>query len=421
MKNTAAIILAAGRGTRMKSPLPKVLQEVHSRPFLSFVIRNVREAGVKKIVLVVGYRGDLVRKTFSDVDAVTQKKLLGSGDAVKKAKAYFSRFRGDILVLYGDTPFIRAGTIRSLVKKHKKEKASCTLLTARIKDPSEYGRIVRDAQGAVVRIVEDRDTSLHEKVIKEINVGCYCFNRKSLFEELKNVTLNRRKGEYYLTDIVEMIAKKKKIATVLCKDPVEVMGINSKCDLADANALMQKRVLNTLMSRGVTITDPGSICVDMDAKIGAGTVIYPHTVIEGKTVIGRDCRIGPFARIRGGTFIKDEVEIGNFVELVRTRVSSGTKIKHLSYLGDAIIGTQVNIGAGTITANYDGKKKSRTIIADGASIGVGAILVAPVKVGRGALVGAGCVVTKHKDVPPGRTVVGVPARVLPDRKKEGDS
>ncbi len=416
MKNIACIILAAGRGTRMKSEVPKVLQKVHRRPLLSFVLEALEGAAagsLSKKILVVGYKDEIVKNAFRGLDSVTQTELLGSGDAVRRTKSALSKFKGDILVLYGDTPFIRKETIKELIKKHTKEKASCTLLSANVKDPSGYGRILRDDNDNIVKIIEERDTSIYEKIIEEINVGLYCFNKEDLFFGLGRLKINAKKQEYYLTDIIEVLKKaNKKVTSVSCKNPIEALGINSKLDLAKANSIIRKNVLELLMLKGVTIVDPDSTFVNMNARIGKDTVIHPHTIIEEGVTIGKKCEIGPFARIREQTTIDDGVEIGNFTELVRTKISSGTKIKHMTYLGDAEIGKNVNIGAGTITANFDGKSKNKTIIEDGSFIGVGSIFIAPVRVGCGAVVGAGSVVTKGKNVPPHKTVVGIPARVL---------
>ena len=422
MKNIATIILAAGRGTRMKSDIPKVLSKLHSRPLLSFVVYAVESAlgkSLSKKILIVGYKDKAVKEAFRGFDTIVQNKLLGSGDAVKMAKNALSRFKGNILVLCGDTPFIRQRTIKELVKKHEKDNASCTLLTTKLENPSGYGRILRKDGNSIVRIIEDQDASLYEQVIEEINVGCYCFNKDDLFSSLDRLKINAKKGEYYLTDVIAMLAKEnKKISSVFCKDSTEALGINSKVDLAVAEDIMRKKALELFMLKGVTIVDLNSTFIDMDAKIGRDTVIQHHTIIEKDVVIGKNCEIGPFARIRPETTIENNVEIGNFTELVRTKVSSGTKIKHMTYLGDAEIGKDVNIGAGTITANFDGAKKNKTVIKDKAFIGVGAILIAPVRVGSGAVVGAGSVVTRNKNVPSHKTVIGVPARLLNKRRKK---
>ena len=419
MANVAAIILAAGRGTRMKSSVPKALQTLLSRPLLSFVIKALEDAGVSKKVLVVGYKSEAVKSAFRALPAVTQKRLLGSGDAVKSAKKLFSRFNGTILILYGDTPLISSETIKKLIKKHKKTRASATILTANVADPSGYGRILKDAKGNVREIMEDKDLTPGQRHINAINAGCYCFNKKDLFYALEKLKMNAKKKEYYLTDAIGILRRSgKAITSVLSGDPREAFGVDSKSDLAKTGSIMQKKITESLMAKGVTVVHPGSAFIDRDAKIAGDTVIYPNTVIERGVIVGRNCKIGPFARLRAGTVIGDNVEIGNFVELVRTKVSSGTKIKHLTYLGDARVGRNVNIGAGTITANYDGKNKNKTVIGDAALIGVRAVLVAPVRIGKNAVVGAGSVVTKGKNVPPGKTVVGVPARLLKRGRKK---
>ena len=417
MQNVIAIILAAGRGTRMKSDVPKMLQKLHQRPMLSFVLGALSAAGVKKKILVLGYKAKDTKAAFAPIDSVIQKKLLGSGDAVKTAEKLLSGFSGDVLVLYGDTPFISEETIKEITKKHKSSKASCTLLTANVKNPSGYGRILRERSGSIVKIVEDRDASAYERAIEEINAGLYCFKKEDLFSCLEKLKINAEKREYYLTDIIKILRENnKKIASILCKNSIEAFGVDSKLDLAIAEKLMKKKVLESLMLKGVTIVDPDTTFIDMTVSIGKDTIIYPNTVIEKDVTIGENCKIGPFARLREDTLLHDSVEIGNFVELVRTKVSSGTKIKHLTYLGDAEVGKNVNIGAGTVTANYDGKKKHKTVIEDGSFIGVGAIFIAPVKIGKGALVGAGSVVTKNKNVPAGKTVAGVPAKLLARKK-----
>lgn len=409
----SAIILAAGRGKRMKSKTTKVLQELHARPLIFFIIETLNKAGIGKKALVVSANDKTIEKAFDGLDIIRQKKPLGSGDAVREAERFLAGSDNSILVVCGDTPFITKESIKDLIKKHREKKAACTLLTARLEDPREYGRILRDAGGDIVRIAEEKDLARSEKALDEVNVGCYCFNKKDLLNHIGSLKLNRKKKEYYLTDIVMILKKEgRRIASVTCRDSIEALGINSKCDLARANEIMKNKILKSFMLNGVTVVDPQTTFVDMEAKIGRDTVIYPNTVIEKGVIIGKNCRLGPFARIRKGTTLSDNVHIGNFVELVRTRIGSGTRVKHMTYLGDAKIGKKANIGAGTITANYDGKNKNRTVIGDRAFVGVGSILIAPVKVGRDAVIGAGSVVTKNKNVPPGKTVVGIPARVL---------
>ena len=422
MKNIVAIILAAGRGTRMKSDTPKVLHDLLGRPIISYVLKALNDAGVGQIVTVAGYGSDLLRKAIGlRTKFVIQKKLLGSGDAVIRAKAALGpRVSGNVLIICGDTPLIRYETIKSLIDKHNSSDASATILTARLKDPTGYGRIVRDDNKSVSKIVEEIEAGLYEEVIDEINVGTYCFKAKDLYEALAVVKPDNRKKEIFLTDVIEILRNKgKKIESVLTKDEGEAIGINDRADLADASAVLKKRILDELMLSGVTVEDPLTTTVYPDVRIGRDTVIYPNTVIESGVEIGARCLVGPFARLRAGTKIGDEVEVGNFVELVRTTLGASTKVKHHTYLGDAIVGKDVNIGAGTITANFDGVRKNRTIIEDGSFIGIGARLVAPVKVGRRATVGAGSVVPKNQNVPGGATVLGVPARLYKKNKKRG--
>lgn len=413
MKDTIAIILAAGRGTRMRSGTPKVLHEILGMPVISYVTGSLKEAGIGNIIAVIGYGSDSVKKVLTTAKFVVQKKLLGSGDAVSCAMKEISKFEGDVVVICGDTPLIKPGTIKKLIDKHKASGASATLLTSKIKDPVGYGRIIRDDGKKILKIVEDLDASLYEEVIDEINVGTYCFNSADLAEALGAVKSNDRKKEIYLTDVIEILHNKnKRIESYTTDDPSEVIGINDRIDLGNATRIMKNRTAEDLMLSGVTIEDPGTTIIYPGVKVGPDTVIRPNTLIEGRVVIGKLCRIGPFTRIRPDVTLGDEVEIGNFVELVRTNIGDRSKVKHHTYLGDTSVGKDVNIGAGTITANYDGKSKHKTTIEDRAFIGVGSILIAPVSIGKGAIVGAGTVVPKNHNVPDGKTVVGVPARVL---------
>jgi len=421
MKDTIAIILAAGKGTRMKSEVPKILHEILGKPIIYHILECLKDAGVKEIITVAGYGCDLLKKALPiNVKIVLQKKLLGSGDAVMATRNILKRYSGDILIICGDTPIIKGETLTRLIKEHKSSGASATVLTARIKDPGPYGRIVRGEGGEILKIAEETEARLYEKVINEINVGTYCFTKEDLFTALKEVKPNNKKKEFFLTDTIGILYNKgKMIESVLAEDPEEIVGINTRIDLAQATRILKERILEDVMSGGVTIEDTSSTTIYPGVKIGPDTIIHPNTLIESDVEIGRNCHIGPFAHLRPGVRIGDNVEVGNFVELVRTNVKNGTKVKHHTYLGDAIVGKGVNVGAGTITANFDGKNKNRTVIGDGAFIGVGAILIAPVKIGARAIVGAGCVVPKNHDVPNGATVVGVPAKVLQKRKKRG--
>ena len=409
-----AIILAAGLGTRMRSEVPKPLHLIHSRPMLSYLIDAVSEAGIKRkdIILVLGHGMDRVKKEFSGFNTAYQKKPLGSGDAVTSAQKHFRNYSGDILVLYSDTPLLTAATLKKLIKAHRRSRSGCTVLTAETENPESYGRILRK-RGSIVKIVEEKDALPAEKNIKEINIGAYIFAKKTLFSHINEVKMNPKKKEYYLTDIVNILKEAgSKVSAFTTKDPSEGVGINSRAELGEAYRILSGRATKIHAKRGVTVLDPATTVIDPGAKIGRDTVIYPSTIIERDVEIGRNCEIGPFARIRPGTRIASSVSIGNFVELVRTRVGKNSKIKHKTYLGDAELGKNINIGAGTITANFDGRNKHKTVIEDGAFIGVGAILIAPVKIGKGATVGAGAVVTRRKNVPPGKTVVGVPARIV---------
>lgn len=420
MKNTTAIILAAGRGTRMKSDVPKVLHEILGKPIIDYILEAVKAAEVRDVVVVAGYGSRQLKSSLKDVRVAIQKRLAGSGDAVAAAKSSLKSSRsGDILVVCGDTPLLRPDTLRAVINKHKASGAAATVLTVRLKDPASYGRIVRNSDGSIAKIVEAANASGPEKDIREINVGTYCFRAGTLFDALGKVKADRRKKEYFLTDAIEIINRAGgRIEAVLSDHPEETVGINTRQDLAMAGGYLRSRVLRRLMSEGVTIDDPGTTLIYPGVSVGPDTVIRSNTVIESDVRIGCSCQIGPFARIRPGSKLGDCVEIGNFVELVRTSVGNDTKIKHHTYLGDASVGKNVNIGAGTITANYDGKVKSKTFIGDGSFIGVGAVLIAPVRIGKRAVVGAGCVVPKNKNVPDGKTVVGVPARVL-DKGKVG--
>lgn len=425
MKKMMAIILAAGRGTRMKSDTPKVLHEILGKPMISYVTEAVSQVGIKNIVVVTGFGSDKVKDFFygTKVKTAAQKKLSGSADAVSAAKSQIHSV-SDVMVVYGDTPLITKDTLKLLIEKHKSSGASLTLLTAVLKNPVGYGRIIRDTDGRITKIAEDSEVREYKKEIREINVGTCVFTRVDLLEALKNIGCDNSKKEYYLTDAVKVLAGMgKRVESVAMENLDEMTGINSRVELAAATSVTKNRIVEELMVSGVTIQDPATTTIYPGVKIGKDTVIYPNTIIESGVKIGSKCHIGPFARLRGGTIIGDKTEIGNFVEIVRTHVADSTKIKHHTYLGDAKVGRLVNIGAGTITANYDGKNKNKTLIGDGSFIGVGAILIAPVKIGKKALVGAGAVILKGQNVKDGATVVGVPAKILKRRasdRRKGD-
>jgi bifunctional UDP-N-acetylglucosamine pyrophosphorylase/glucosamine-1-phosphate N-acetyltransferase len=420
LKNLIAVILAAGRGTRMKSEIPKVMHNLLGRPMIHYVLDLTKGLGAQGVVVVAGYKREVVREVLQGVTIVVQKRLLGSGDALHCIRKTIGNYSGDLLVLCGDTPLLEKGAVRDLVRTHRGSRASATLLTAKVENPAGYGRIVRGPRGEIVEIVEETAAATSQKAIAEINVGTYCFDARDLFDALHEIRPNNRKREYFLTDVIEILHRKSRtIKAVSVGDATTILGINSRRDMAEATEILKTKVLESLMTNGVSVVDPRTTFIESGVRVGRDTVIYPNTVIEGGVRIGERCQIGPFARLRHDVWLGDRVEVGNFVELVRTRIGSRTKVKHHTYLGDARVGSDVNIGAGTITANFDGKNKNRTIIGDRAFIGVGSILIAPVKVGSGATVGAGCVVPKRRDVRPGETVVGVPARVLSRRKRPG--
>ncbi|MGB2630007.1 MAG: NTP transferase domain-containing protein [Candidatus Omnitrophota bacterium] len=413
MNNVTAVILAAGLGTRMKTNIPKVLHKIGSKTILGRIIASLRQAGADDIIVVVGYKAEKVEESFgSGIRFVRQPELLGSADALARAVEEMEKCEGTILVTCGDTPLILGATYKDLVQVQKKEGVSCALLTCKVEDPASYGRVISCGKGYVEKIVEEKDASPEEKKIKEINVGTYCFRGSDLKEYIRNIKINEKKKEFYLTDIVEVLNKSgKKVASKECSE-AESLGINSRKDLAMAGKMLNRKTIERLMDSGVTVIDPDNTYIDEAAEIGKDTVIFPGTVIEADVKIAENCTIGPFARLRPGTRISSGAGIGNYAELCRTEIGEGTKVKHQCYLGDTVVGRNVNIGAGTITANYDGRNKYRTVIGDGAFIGVGVILIAPVKIGENAKVGAGSVVTKNKDVRAGETVVGVPARPL---------
>lgn len=414
---SAVVILAAGKGTRMKSDLPKALHKICGWPMLKFLIKTAKALNPEKIIVVGGHGLELLRQAVGkDVKIVHQKALLGSGHAVNQAAKLLKGFSGSVVILYCDTPLLSAATLKGLLEDHASGRADCTLLSVTVDRPEGYGRIKKDPSGAVEKIVEENDATEAEKKIHEINVGCYVFDGRKLFESLKKAPRNPGKNETYLTDTIEILSKNGKVSAVSARNLEETMGINTRHHLAEAQGIMQKKILDEWIEKGVRIRDPRTTVIDAGVRIGVDTEILSHTVIEAGCVIGKKCVIGPFTRLRGATVVGDGAVIGNFVEIVRCKIGRKTQVKHLSYLGDAEVGESVNIGAGTITANYDGKKKHHTVIKDRAQIGSGTVLIAPVVIGRGARTGAGSIVTKGKNVPDGRVVVGVPARVLSKRK-----
>lgn len=417
MNEFRTIILAAGKGTRMKSQVPKVLHKVAGKPVLEYVLDVVRSLRSLKTYVVVGHKSELIEAHVgARAEIVIQKQLLGTADAVRSVSSQLKDYSGHVLILCGDTPLLDRSIIRRLIAVHLRKKASCTVLTARIPQPGTYGRIIRDDQDAIAAIREYKDATPEEQAINEINVGVYCFRSPLLFETLKKVQLNPKKKEFYLTDIVELLLSHgKRVETLVTDDPNVAFGVNTREDLALCESILRQRTLKRLMYNGVTIVDPKTTFIDGDVKIGQDTTIHPFTVIQSGVRIGHECSIGPFARVRSGSIIGNKIEIGNFSEISRSRIGDGTFMKHFGYLGDTTVGKNANIGAGCVTANFDGKDKNKTFIGDGAFIGSDAVLVAPVSVGSKAVVGAGSVVTKGKKVPARGLAVGVPARIFSEK------
>ncbi len=406
--------MAAGQGVRMKSRLPKVLHTVSGIPAVVHVIRAVRSMGIGRIIVVVGRDAETVKQKIGDgVEYALQAEQLGTGHAVMQAAQQMSGCDGHALVLCGDAPLITVETLRAMIDKHVSGNLACTILTAIFKDPTGYGRIIRHQNGKVHRIVEEKDASFVEKAVEEVNSGAYCFAARELFSLLGQLDRNNKQKEYYLTDIVGMLTDQKQtVDSYVARDQREILGINTRMDLARAEKILQERIALRHMSEGVTIVDPSATYIGCDVVIGADTVVEPFTVIENGATVGEGCVVGPFAHLRNGAVLAPGAEIGNFVEVKKSKIGTRSKAKHLSYIGDAIIGERVNIGAGTITANYDGRNKHQTVIEDGASIGSNTTIVAPVTIGRGAVTGAGAVVTRNHNVPANAVVAGVPAKII---------
>ncbi len=409
-----AVILAAGKGTRMKSGRPKVLHELCGRPMIHYVLQAAA-AATARITVVVGHGGERIERHLRETGfagrIVVQRRLLGTADAVRCAVGGRSVTRGGVLILNGDAPLLTPTTVRRLVREHARRSAAVTFLTAEVEDPSGYGRVLRDGRGRVTAIREERDLSAVQKRIREVNVGVYCVQARALASVLEEIPRHPRKKEYFLTDAVGLLAERGASVETIAVAEEEGLGVNSRADLARLGAILRRRTIARLMDRGVTVEDPGSAHIAPDARIGLDTVIRPFTVIEPDVRIGRGCVIGPFARLRPGTRIADGVQVGNFAEVSRSRVGTGTLMKHFGFLGDARVGAGANIGAGAVTANYDGRAKHRTVIREGAFIGSDSILVAPVTVGRRGTTAAGSVVTGGTVVPEGGLVMGVPARL----------
>ncbi|PRS29198.1 bifunctional UDP-N-acetylglucosamine diphosphorylase/glucosamine-1-phosphate N-acetyltransferase GlmU [Bacillus sp. RJGP41] len=432
MSNRYAIILAAGQGTRMKSKLYKVLHPVCGKPMVQHVIDQVNQLQIEDIVTVIGHGAEKVQEQLGDsCKYALQEQQLGTAHAVMQAESVLSARSGTTLVICGDTPLIKAETMKELIALHEQSQAKATVLTAYADNPAGYGRVLRGEGGLVEKIVEHKDASEEERYVKEINTGTYCFDNQALFSALNKVSNENVQGEYYLPDVIEILKEEGEVVTAFQSSEFEeTLGVNDRVALSQAEQILRKRINEKHMRNGVTIIDPLTTFIEADVQIGQDTVINPGSFIKGKSIIGQDCligpnteisnceigdgtevlqsvvhessigsfvKIGPFAHVRPQSDIKDSVKIGNFVEIKKTVFGKGSKASHLSYIGDAEVGENVNIGCGSITVNYDGKNKYLTKIEDNVFIGCNSNLVAPVTVGEGAYVAAGSTITQ--DVP----------------------
>jgi bifunctional UDP-N-acetylglucosamine pyrophosphorylase/glucosamine-1-phosphate N-acetyltransferase len=454
-KHLDVLVLAAGLGTRMRSNLAKVLHKLDGRPLINHVCRTASALAPRKILVVIGHQGEEVKSAvLSELEPETtefawQNEQLGTGHAVNSAREFLENNDSTLLVLSGDVPMIKAETLAALVQQHRTHRgrgAACTILTVKLEDPAGYGRIVRDEGGVFDRIVEQKDATDDERKIREINSGIYCFDTKKLFKALSSVKNENAQGEYYLTDVPALLKNEgEAVAIYQHADVNEIEGINNRVQLAEMEKIVRRRTVKKLMlDYGVTFIDPYNTYVSAEAQIGRDTVIYPNVTIEGTSRIGDactirsgtrvtnsqigrgveilencvvtdseiadECTVGPMAHLRGKAKMQEKSKVGNFVELKKTTLGRGSKASHLTYLGDATIGEKTNIGAGTITCNYDGKNKHATTIGNNVKIGSDTMLVAPVTVGDGAVTGAGSVVTK--DIEPNKLAVGAPARSI---------
>ena len=434
MSELHVVVLAAGKGTRMKSALPKVLHKAHGLPLIEHVFRAAAPLNPTSTVVVVGHQAEAVRQALGSrpgLHVAVQEPQLGTGHALLQAETALQGARGTVVLLSGDVPLLRTSTLQQLVERHRQSGAAATVLTAVLEDATGYGRIVREG-GRIAAIVEHKDATPAQREIREMNSGIYAFEIEPLFDALRQIGSSNAQGEYYLPDLVTIYRKRGLVVeTVVAEHPAEVFGVNSRVELAEVSAILRHARNEWLMESGVTLMDPESTFIGFDVTIGPDTVLYPNVHLEGHTAVGSNCviypgvrvtdstveddvvlnngcvisesrvrtgaRLGPYAHIRPQSDVGEHAHVGNFVELKKTTLGTGSKANHLAYLGDATIGARVNVGAGTITCNYDGKTKNPTIIEDGAFIGSDTQLIAPVRVGKGAYVAAGSSITE--DVP----------------------
>jgi bifunctional UDP-N-acetylglucosamine pyrophosphorylase/glucosamine-1-phosphate N-acetyltransferase len=457
----AVIVLAAGKGKRMKSELPKVLHPILGRPVLSYLLDAVSEISPERIVVVLGSGAEEVRESAlsSRIKYVLQPEQLGTGHAAMCAKEALKDFRRSVVIVNGDFPLIRSVTLKGFIEAHKKSKATISLLTTILDNPDGYGRVIRNENRDVIRIVEEKDATIKDRKIKEINSGAYCVESSFLWNALARIDTDNKQREYYLPDIVKFATSSdEKVTGFIVPDSEEVLGVNNRTELSGVEGIIRRRINDNLMFSGVTMINPENTYISPQTSIGVDTVIYPNTFIYGDTSIGKGCEvgpfvwikdsqigsdvrinfssyitkavienkvtIGPFAHIRPDTQILSGAKIGNFVEIKKSKIGRGSKVPHLTYVGDTIVGEGVNIGAGTITCNYDGFHKYETVIEDKVFIGSDTMLVAPLRIGKGATTGAGSTITK--DVPPGALAIGRAKQVVIEgwkrkpREKKGD-
>lgn len=424
MTDIKAVILAAGKGTRMKSETtPKVLHQILGKTLLGYVLDNVKNF-VSEEFVIVGHHAEevenFVKTNYKNANTVLQSPQLGTGHAVSMVCPALENFDGLVIILCGDTPLVKEETLKEFVNFHQSNNSDITVMSTIFENPTNYGRIIREADNSLQCIVEEKDATPDQKAVKEVNAGIYCLNWgkiKSAFSQLKS---NNAQGEYYLTDIIAWgKAQKLNVNAYILENSDEIYGINSRLNLAQASKMMNKRNLEKYMENGVTIVDPDSTWISEDTEIGQDTIIYPFTYIEGENKIGKSCKIGPCAHLRGGVEVCDNVKVGNFVEVKKSKISSNTNVGHLSYIGDSELGEHVNIGAGTITANYNPltKEKTKTVLKDNVKIGSNSVLVSPVTVEEGTNVGAGTIVTK--DLPAwALAITRSPLKVIEDWVKK---
>ena len=448
-----AVILAAGNGTRMKSHIPKVLHKVCGRELISYVLDCCKSLKVAKTYVVIGNGSEQVEQflnKYNNVETVLQKERLGSAHALLQAKNKMKTLTGNVVVMCGDTPLITSATIKKLVNYHIRQKNAATILSGFVDNPFGYGRIVRNVSGQVSSIVEEKSANGKEKLINEINSGIYCFDLQKVWNALDKIKPNNSKKEYYLTDIISILNKDnfRTDALAICKEE-EILGVNDRVQLACAGKILKERILNNLMVSGVTIENPSSTYIYGNVKIGQDTVIMPNTFIEGDVTIGNNCtigpntsiinstiknnvsikysyidnaiikddvKIGPFSHIRPGAILKRKVKVGNFSEVKKSVIGEGSKVNHLSYIGDASVGKDVNIGAGTITCNYDGVSKYKTVLGDHVFVGSNTNLVAPVNIGKNVLIAAGSTITEN--VVKDKLVIARSRQIIKEKKNK---